>query len=641
MRQTSSDRFTLLTVWLAVGLAAVTVSGCVSRPPPAPPPLATVYRAEIEQMIADGDGLAAIPRILALRDRPDRPLAVGTLDELLRAALHALRGERELAQEEERYLDAVALEESLAVLAAEGPEGGGEREQAVADLYRREVQRLVAGGREVSGLTLALLVLGREVSTGVGAGAAGGSVGAGAAVAGTVADRLTADDFRALRDLAVRLGNRRALALIAQEVDARGLALAVPAAAAPPPAPFAHMVAGTVTVEVDRGIDVQGGVGVRDRVIGSGFFIDRAGHLLSNYHVIQSEVDPAYDGYSRLFIKLSDRDDQKVPAKVVGYDRIFDLALLKAEVQPAYVFTAAPPAGTGAGTAGAREPATGDPVVAIGSPAGLARTVTSGIISATGRPFLQLGDALQVDAPLNPGNSGGPLLSQDGELIGVTYAGLEQFEGINFGISYGWIQHVLPRLYRGGEVSYLWLGASVHRAAGELVVNYVVPGSPAAVAGLAAGDVLLEIGRHPVERIVEVQRYLLGYHAPTLVPVRVRRAGEQRRLIVGLDRRPFLPLELALERDLRDNVLVPLFGFAVERVGGKLFGTDYRVTRVIPGSVADDTDIAVDDPVRIDRFEVDHEARIASVLISVKRRRGGFLASALLLAVHLEQEYFL
>ena len=636
MRQTPSDRFTLLTVWLAVGLAAVTVSGCVSRPQPAPPPLATVYRAEIEQMIADGDGLAAIPRILALRDRPDRPVAVGTLDELLRAALHALRVARDLAQEEERYLDAVALEESLAVLAAEGPEGGGEREQAVADLYRREVQRLVAGGREVSGLTLALLVLGREVGTGTGAGAAGGPAGAGAAVAGTVADRLTADDFRALRDLAVRLGNRRALALIAQEVDARGLPLAVPAP--PPPPPVAQMLEGTVTVEVDRGIDVQRGVGVPDRVIGSGFFIDRAGHLLSNYHVIQSEVDPTYDGYSRLFIKLSDRDDQKVPAKVVGYDRIFDLALLKAEVQPGHVFTAA---GAATGTAGAREPATGDPVVAIGSPAGLARTVTSGIISATGRPFLQLGDALQVDAPLNPGNSGGPLLSQDGELIGVTYAGLEQFEGINFGISYGWIQHVLPRLYRGGEVSYLWLGASVHRAAGELVVNYVVPGSPAAVAGLAAGDVLLEIGRHPVERIVEVQRYLLGYHAPTLVPVRVRRAGEQRRLIVGLDRRPFLPLELALERDLRDNVLVPLFGFAVERVGGKLFGTDYRVTRVIPGSVADDTDIAVDDPVRIDRFEVDHEARIASVLISVKRRRGGFLASALLLAVHLEQEYFL
>ncbi len=595
----------LLGAWL--GLAAL--AGCVTRPHSAVPSLGAVYVEEIEQMVAGGEALAAIPRIVALRSRADAPVAAATLDELRRTAISAVRRELERARNEQRYLDAAALVASLAILPDGGVAGdgarGGQAAPLIVDLYRSEVRRLAADGHEVSALAIGLPELEREELP------------------------FTEADLQELAGLAARVGNRGALVRIAQAASARGLAVRLPTL--PPAPPFAEMLAGTVTVEVDRGLDVRGGVGVPDRVIGSGFFVDRHGHLLTNYHVIESEVDPAYEGYSRLFIRLSDQDDQKVSAKVVGYDRIFDLALLKTEVRPEYVFA----------SAGAGELVSGAPVVAIGSPGGLAKTVTSGIVSATGRPFLQLGDALQVDAPLNPGNSGGPLLSQDGELVGVTYAGIEEFEGINFGIPYVWIQYVLPRLYRGGAVVHLWLGANVHRQAGELVVNYVVPGSPAAIAGLAVDDVLLQVGKHRVDGVAEVQRRLLGYHAPTLIELVVRRGGAERRLLASPGERPHLPLELALERDTRDRVLVPLFGFGVEQVGESLFGTDYRVTRVIPGSLADDTDIAVDDPVRVSRFRVDEEARVASLLITIKRRRGGFLESTLLLAVSLEQRYFL
>ena len=79
------------------------------------------------------------------------------------------------------------------------------------------------------------------------------------------------------------------------------------------------MIKGTVTVWVDRGLRIENGVGYADRVIGSGFFIDPRGYFITNYHVIQSEVDPKYEGYSRLYIKLPGDSDTRVPAKVIGW----------------------------------------------------------------------------------------------------------------------------------------------------------------------------------------------------------------------------------------------------------------------------------------------------------------------------------
>ena len=552
--------------------------------------------------MAAGESLRAMRNIWALETQEQERIPAEDLSGLRRSAIRALRDDLELARREERYLDAVALVRSLTAAGAHEPAA---ESAALTELYHREVRRLVAARQPVSALLTGLRAVAARL--------------------------LPAADLPALRDLAVQAGSRHALSVLAAAASAAGSELPVPEL--PPPATHEEMLGGTVTVWVDRGVLIRRGVGYPDRVIGSGFFIDGDGHLLTNYHVISSEVDPAYEGYSRLYVRLSERPDQRVPARVVGYDPVFDLALLKAEVEPDYVFNPVT----------AANPAPGDPITAIGTPGdiSLAKTVTSGIVSAVGRRFLQLGDALQVDAPLNPGNSGGPLLDRERELVGVTFSGMEQFEGINFGIAVEWIERVLPKLYAGGAVSHQWLGVSVHRRATELVVDYVLPGAPADLAGIAAGDVLVRIGDHAADEVVGVQRHLLGFAAPALVEVEVRRGGRTRRLPALLGPRPFSPLDEALRRDSWQDALLPLFGLGVEHAGRTLFKDEYRVTAVVPGSVADDSRISVDDPVWLEGFVVDEELRTAYLRLVVRKRLTGFLEASVLLSAPLEQNNLL
>ena len=562
-----------------------------------------VYMAEdIERHIADGEALRAMQHIWTLETRQSAAISAGDLASLRRKALGALRDDIELARREERYLDAVALVQSLATVDAGAP---ASEATSVTELYHREVQRLIDADQSVSALLVGLRAVAEQ--------------------------QLPAADLPVLRELAVQMGSRQALAVLAGAAAARGLEL--PPAALPPPASYEEMLGGTVTVWVDQGVTIRGGVSYPVRVIGSGFFIDRSGHLLTNYHVISSEVDPGYEGYSRLFVRLSDRAEDRVPAKVVGFDPVFDLALLKAEVEPAYVFSAVTEA----------NPAPGDPVTAIGTPGdiSLAKTVTSGIVSAVGRRFLQMGDALQVDAPLNPGNSGGPLLNSDRELVGITLAGMEQFEGINFGIAYEWIEWVLPKLYRGGFASHMWLGVSVHRREQELVVHYVLPGSPADLAGVSAGDVLVSVGDHAVQEIVDVQRHLLGYHAPALVEVAIRRNGQSRRLLAIVEPRPFSPLEEALQRDSWQDALLPLFGLGVEHARRTLFRDEHRATAVVPGSPADEARVSVGDPLWIEGFAVDSILRNVYLRLVVRKRLTGSLEASVVLAAPLERNNLL
>ena len=585
-------------------------AGCATVREPAPRAAATTayVKADIERQLAAGESLRAMQSVWALETQEPARIPADELAGLRRSAVGALRDDLELARREERYLDAVALVQSLSAVGGDAPDSEA---AALAELYHREVRRLIGAGQRVSALLVGLrAVTERQLH---------------------LTDGGAAADLPLLRDLAVEVGSRHALTVLAAAAAAGGQQLPVPEL--PPPASYEEMLGGTVTVWVDRGVAIRRGIGYPDRVIGSGFFIDRDGHLLTNYHVISSEVDPAYEGYSRLYIRLSERPDERVPAKVVGYDPVLDLALLKAEVKPDYVFSAVT----------AASPAPGDPITAIGTPGdiSLAKTVTSGIVSAVGRRFLQIGDALQVDAPLNPGNSGGPLLNRDRELVGITFAGMEQFEGINFGIASEWIERVLPKLYGGGAVSHLWLGVSVHRRAAELVVDYVLPGAPADLAGVAEGDVLVRIGDHAADRIVGVQRYLLGFDAPALVEVEVRRGGAARRLLAVLGPRPFSPLDEALQRDSWQDALLPLFGLGVEHARRTLFRDEYRVTAVVPGSVADDSRISVDDPVWLEEFAVDVESRTAYVRLVVRKRLTGLLEASVLLSAPLEQNNLL
>jgi len=435
-----------------------------------------------------------------------------------------------------------------------------------------------------------------------------------------------------LLDLSRELDNSAVYQRTLEDFQEQGLEPPEQTPALQPTAPSVErMVSGTVTIWVNRGIKLEQGMGYPDNIIGSGFFIDSRGYLLTNYHVVASEVDPEYEGYSRLYIKLSDRVEERIPARVVGYDRIFDLALIKAEVEPKFNFS----------YGGSSDLKVGGRIIAIGSPAGLENTVTSGIVSAVGRRFLQMGDAIQVDVPINYGNSGGPLLDESGKLVGIVFAGIEQFEGVNFVIPFDWVEKVLPRLYAGDEAEHPWLGAAVQEVADGLEIIYTVPGSPAYRAGLREGDVIESLNGRAYTEIGEIQGALLDLDFPVLVQIDWKREGEAKSGVLSLAKRPFSPIEEALAKDLRENLLLPLFGMKIERTGRFLWRSDYAVRRVLSGSIADETGLSKDDPLSIQGWEVDLENRFAVLRIYVKKRKSGFLESAVQLAAYLETDIFI
>ncbi|MFP4362935.1 MAG: S1C family serine protease [Spirochaetia bacterium] len=393
----------------------------------------------------------------------------------------------------------------------------------------------------------------------------------------------------------------------------------------------AELMNGAVTIWVNRGIRIENGLGFPDRVIGSGFFIDNQGHILTNYHVISSEVDPEFEGYSRLFIRLSENSQERIPARVIGYDRIFDLALLKVEIDPEFAFQ----------FVGREDFEPGEQIFAIGSPGGLENTITSGIISATGRAFLQMGDAMQVDVPINPGSSGGPLLNSEGELAGIVFSGIEQFEGVNFAVPSHWIRDLMPELYAGDEVGHVWVGAALHDVREQQTVMYTVPGSPADRIGLSPGDRIISINGQEFDDVQEIHKMLLTYTGNTLINIEWQRDDQRMSGVLCLDERPFNPIEAAFELDSRVNLLVPLFGLEIERTTSNIIETNYIVSHVYQGSIADESGISENDPLRIMEWNYLEEEEAVTVQLFIKKRRLGFLESVIQIGSYLQKNNFI
>ncbi|MEJ2663595.1 MAG: S1C family serine protease [Spirochaetia bacterium] len=395
--------------------------------------------------------------------------------------------------------------------------------------------------------------------------------------------------------------------------------------------PISTMVEGTVTIWVNRGVKLDKGVGRPNIVLGSGFFVDKRGYIMTNYHVIASEVDPEYEGYSRCYIILSDNRDQKIPAKVVAYDKLLDLALLKAEITPKYVFS----------TIDDNTISTGQKITVIGSPVGLENTVTAGIVSSTARRIMQVGSAIQIDAPVNFGNSGGPVISEDGNLIGVVFAGLEEFEGLNFALPAKWINKMLGRLFGGEQAVHMWAGIALKETQNGLEVIYVMPGDPAFQAGIRTGDIIDKVNDREYTNIVDIQSLFLSYEHPALISFSVKRNEHLITIPVCLEKRPFIPLETALDRDIKVNLLYPLFGMKLEKVGTYLWETHYQVERVLEGSAAEEIGLSQLDSVYIRGWAFDPKNKIVQVQILAKRRKKGFLEAIVYLPAFLKTNYFI
>jgi len=250
---------------------------------------------------------------------------------------------------------------------------------------------------------------------------------------------------------------------------------------------------------------------------GSGVIIDKEGYILTNEHVIRDANE----------IQVTLLDGRKFKGKVVGFDRMTDIAVVKI---PAHNL---PTARLG----NSDKVRVGDWVIAIGNPFGYSHTVTCGIISAKGRSLRDLDDRrvleglLQTDAAINRGNSGGPLVNLKGEVIGINTAIVPSAEGgflgIGFAIPINKAKEIMTILIKEGKVKRPWVGIGLQDLTPELakkfaekenlkgaIINQVYPNSPAEKAGLKIGDIILEIDKKKMNSaqdvVNEVRRHKIG-----------------------------------------------------------------------------------------------------------------------------------
>ena len=270
--------------------------------------------------------------------------------------------------------------------------------------------------------------------------------------------------------------------------------------------------------------------------LGSGFFVDAAGHIVTNNHVIA--------GAEKILVTM--KDGSKLDAKLVGTDSRTDLALLKVDRKKAFPYVAF-------GDSDRSE--VGDWIVAVGNPFGLDHTVTTGIISARGRsigagPY---DDFLQIDAPINKGNSGGPAFNLSGEVIGVNTAIFSPTGGsvgIGFAIPSNLAKTVIAQLKDGGTVERGWLGVSIQnvtdgiangvgleKAEGAIIAGVAADG-PADKAGLKIGDVILDVNGERIEEMPELPRVVAGVRPDSTAKIKVWRDGRMRTIDVKIGRLP-------------------------------------------------------------------------------------------------------
>lgn len=300
--------------------------------------------------------------------------------------------------------------------------------------------------------------------------------------------------------------------------------------------------------------------------LGSGFVIDKEGHIVTNYHVVEDATD----------IEVHFQSGLKVYGQVIGQDLDSDIAVIQVDVDPEALVPL--PIGD------SDQVRVGQSVVAIGNPFGLTSTMTVGIVSARGRTldsirqagsgnFFSAGDLIQTDATINPGNSGGPLLNLNGEVIGInraiqtggTLTMTVSNTGIGFAVSSNILSLVLPALTQGETYSYPYLGLSslpsltlteadllgLPQATGAYVVE-IVPGGPADQAGLqagsetteiaglyAGGDLIIRVDDQQVLQFSQMLSYMmLNKHPGDEMTMTVLRNGQEMTFTITLGERP-------------------------------------------------------------------------------------------------------
>ena len=274
---------------------------------------------------------------------------------------------------------------------------------------------------------------------------------------------------------------------------------------------------------------------------GSGFIVTEDGFIVTNQHVIQ--------GADEIKININNMD-KSIPAEVIWTDFNLDLAVIKIDVDQELEPI---PLGN------SNEIRAGDWAIAIGNPFGFEHTVTTGVISALGRPIQiptsqgqirTYKNLIQTDAAINPGNSGGPLLNMNGEVIGINTAVSSQGQGIGFAIPVNEVKEVVNDLKTKGEIIQPWLGVSVGQISPEVqeyfelesnegaIILDVFPDSPADKAGLKTYDIIKEIDQEIIENPDDVVQKINEKEIEERILIKVVRDGETEILFARIGKKP-------------------------------------------------------------------------------------------------------
>ena len=289
---------------------------------------------------------------------------------------------------------------------------------------------------------------------------------------------------------------------------------------------------------------------------GSGFIIDPAGYIVTNNHVIE-DADS---------IEITLTDGKQYQARIIGRDGKTDLALLKVDGAPPLPYVS---------LGNSAEARIGDWVLAVGNPFGLGGSVNAGIISARGRDINSgpYDNYLQIDAPINRGNSGGPLFDAHGRVIGVNTAIFSPSGGnigIGFAIPAETAADIVKQLRQSGHVERGWLGVQIQPVsedvAGSLgldstdgvLVADVLPDSPAMAAGVKSGDVIIEANGQQMHEYRDLTKLIAGLDAGSKIDLKVIRGGKTRTLDVVIGSMP------------QDDLALSQPGEAAEEIGPRI-----------------------------------------------------------------------
>jgi serine protease Do len=270
----------------------------------------------------------------------------------------------------------------------------------------------------------------------------------------------------------------------------------------------------------------------KQRSLGSGFIIDKAGLIVTNNHVIENA--------DQIKVKLA--DEREFEAELVGRDPNTDLALIRIKGASDLVALK---------LGDSDELSVGSWVMAVGSPFGLEQTVTAGIVSAKGRALGSgpYDDFIQTDASINPGNSGGPLLNMNGEVVGINTAIVANGQGIGFAIPVNLAQGIVEQLQAHGSVTRGWLGVGIQDLSPELAEYYgikdkkgilvaqVFEGDPADKAGIKANDVIVEVDGNSIRSSRDLTKTIAGLEVGKKTTVTLLRDGKEKTVTVKIAKR--------------------------------------------------------------------------------------------------------